>query len=197
MPIADDENFYQIPKYPDLFISQYAQIIQTFKSGKSIIRKTNYQVNTGYTTIVLTNKWGKRKCFGLHDLVAQVWCEKPTFAGENEPLQAHHKIKVKKNLKAQPISINFAENIEWVYAKYHKIVDFIRNIKVATYSGNWKSVKIIEDIAKHYKVALLDIYELLLQKPSYKVDTVEYYEAEIDKKVVAIEIRKFVTKKKK
>jgi hypothetical protein len=200
MQIADDEAFYKCVGYKDIYVSQYGQFIQVIPNGETLIRNTFFDTKTGYTNIVLIRKRGKkseRKCWGVHTLVAEVWCEKPTFAGDSEPLQVHHRIKVKKNLKAQPISINFAENLEWVYARYHKIVDITRNIKVATYSGNWKSVKTIEDIAKHYKVSLLDIYELLLQKPSYKVDAVEYYEAEIDKKIVAIEIRKFVTKKKK
>lgn len=200
MPIADDEVFYKCVGYSDIYVSQYAQFIQVMPNGETLIRNTFFDTKTGYTNIVLTRKRGKksvRKCWGIHTLVGEVWLEKPTFAGTDEKLQVHHKIKIKRNLKMQPIDINFAENLEYVYWKYHKIVDITRSIKVATYGGNWKSVKTIEDIAKHYKVPLLDIYELLLGKPSIKDNLLEYYEAKIDKKVVAIEIRKFVTKKKK
>lgn len=198
--ISDDEAFYKCVGYPDIYVSQYAQFIQLLPDGESIIRNTFFDVKTGYTNIVLIKRKGKkviRTCKGVHDLIGQVWLQKPTFADENEPMQVHHIYKVKKNLKQQPISINFAENIEWVYRKYHKLKDIIRSIKVSTYSGNWKSVGDIEDIAKHYKVQLIDIYELLLQKPTYEVDKLEYYEATIDNKAIAIEIRKFVTKKKK
>jgi len=198
--ISNDEAFYKCVGYTDIYVSQYAQFIQLLPDGESIIRTPFYDLSTGYTNIVLIKRKGKkvkRTCKGIHDLVAQVWCEKPTFAGTDEPMQSHHKIKVKKNLKQQPISINFAENLEWVYRKYHKLKDIIRSIKVSTYSGNWKAVNDIEDIAKYYKVQLIDIYELLLQKPTYEADKLEYYEATIDNKIIAIEIRKFVTKKKK
>jgi hypothetical protein len=200
IPIADDEKFYQIPCYSDIYVSQFAQFIQVLPNGDSMMRNAFFDIKTGYTNIVLSKRRGRkvnRTCRGVHDLVASVWLEKPTFAGTDERLQVHHLMKVKRNMKMQPIDINFAENLEYVYWKYHKLVDITRSIKVATYGGNWKSVKTIEDISKHYRVPLLEIYELLLQKPSNKVDTVEYYETEIDKKVVAIEIRKFVTKKKK
>jgi hypothetical protein len=200
IPIADDEVFYKCVGYNDIYVSQYAQFIQVISSGETIIRNTFYDTKTGYTNIVLTKKRGKktiRKCWGIHTLVGEVWLEKPTFAGTSEKLQVHHKIKIKRNLKMQPIDINFAENLQYVYLKYHKLIDSIRNIKVSTYSGNWKSVKSIEDIAEYYSVPLIDIYELLQGKPSYVVKKVEYYESTIAKKKVGIEIRKFVTKKKK
>jgi len=200
--IDSDEQFFQIPKYPDLFISQYAQIIQTFKNGKSIVRKSSYEIRTGYTTIVLTNKWKKRKCFGIHDLVGQVWLEKPTFAGTDEPMQVHHKIKVKKNLKFQSININFAEHLEYVYFKYHKIADTVRSIKVSTPKGNWRSVKTVEQAAQYYRVPIITIYELLQDKPSYKADKLEYYEMTIHRKDgtaldMGIEVRKYSQKKSK
>lgn len=202
MPIADDEEFYKcVGGYKDIYVSQYAQFIQLLPNGETIIRNTYYDAKTGYTNIVLTKKRGKktvRKCYGIHTLVAEVWVEKPTFLGENEQLQVHHKIKIKKNLKAQHINVNFAENLQWVFWKYHKLIDSIRNIKISTYNGSWKSVRTIEDIAKYYRLQLLDIYELLLGKPTYKPDKLlEYYEATIDGKIIGIEIRKYVTKKKK
>lgn len=192
-PIGTDEVFYQIPKYPDIFISQYAQIIQVYKDNRAIIRKTFYIASTGYTSITLTNAWGKRKNWGLHNLVAKAWLEKPSFQIEGEPLDAHHKIKVKNNLKMQSIDINFASNLEYVYRRYHKLIDATRSIKVSTYNGSWKSVKSVEDIAKYYNIELQSLYERLIDKPSYKVDNLEYYE--IDERRT-IEIRKYKSKKR-
>lgn len=192
-PIGTDEVFYKIPKYSDLYISQYGQIIQVYKDNKAIIRKTFYIAETGYTTITLTNTWGKRKNWGLHNLVAKVWLDKPPFEIEGEPLDAHHKIKVKNNLKMQSIDINFASNLEYVYRRYHKLIDATRSMKVSTYSGGWKSVKTVEDIAKYYNIDLQSLYERLIDKPSYRVDNLEYYE--IDERRT-IEIRKYRSKKR-
>lgn len=194
--LFDDEVFYQIPKYPNLFISQYARIIQTYKRAAPRLLSPHYEVETGYTKIVLTNAYGKRKCWCLHILVAMVWCEHPSFKIADE-LEVHHKIKVKSNLIMQPMEVNFAENLMYVYRKYHKLIDSIRGIKVATYSKNWKTVKSIEDIAKYYNVEEKDVYEFLIKKPNNKVNSYDYYDGKIGKQEVGIELRRYASKKKK
>lgn len=192
--LFEDEVFYQIPKYPNLFISQYARIIQTYKKTAPRLLTPFYDIGTGYTNIVLTNAYGKRKCWGLHILVAMVWCEPPSFEIDSE-LEVHHKIKVKSNLKMQPIDINFADNLMYVYRKYHKLIDSTRSIKVSTYSRTWKSVKRIEDIAKYYNLKVQDVYEFLIKKPSFKVGALEYYEGKIGTQEIGVELRKYATKK--
>lgn len=77
LKIFPDEEFYQIPRYPDIYISQYARIIHTYKDSASRLMYPYYDANTGYTTITLMNKQKKRVCYGLHQLVALVWLEKP------------------------------------------------------------------------------------------------------------------------
>lgn len=193
MPIAENEAFYQCPKYPDIFISQYAQVIQVFKNKKAIVRKTFYITDSGYTTITLTNSWGKRKNWGIHHLVGMVWLEKMSFLPEDEPQDVHHIYKV-LGMKASSIDVNFACNLMYVYRKYHKILDTTRSLKVSVYGGGWKSMKSIEEVSKHLNKPLKDIYELLLGKYTYMAEGLEYYEID---KFTTIEVRKYKSKGKK
>lgn len=193
-----DEAFHQIPRYPGIYISQYARLIQTRGLKQPRLLSPSYDVNTGYTTIVLTNKKGKRKCYGVHDLVARVWLKKPSFKLENEPLDVHHRIKVKQNLELQPINVNFAENLQYVYRKYHKTLDSIKKLRIKLITGAWRTVESIEEIAAYYGVTDYSIYELLNEKPVQMLDKKEYYIKDIptaDGKTqsVVIEVKKYAT----
>lgn len=199
-PLFNDEVFYQVPRIKFLYVSQYARLIRTYKNAAPRLLSPAYNPESGYTTLVITipkrknGKESERKCFGIHDLTAQVWCEYPNFLPPDEPTEVHHIIKVKKNLQEQPIDLNFAENLKVVYEKYHSLHDDIRSIKVSAPNGNWKRLTAIEEISRYFKIPLLQVYEILNSDPAYKVNGLEYYNVNQNQ---SIEIRKFKLKKKK
>lgn len=123
-----DEKFYQYPNYPNVFVSQYGNVITT--CGKTPrLRQPYYNPETGYTNIVLTKR-GKRDLKYIHILVAEIWLQKPSFQLE-EPLEVHHKEKVRDNLQCQSIDVNFAENLVFVYKKYHSALEDIKTMIVS------------------------------------------------------------------
>lgn len=156
-----DEKFYQYPNYPKIFVSQYANVIST-NQNRYIWRTPYYNAETGYSTLVLTKR-GKRECKGIHELVAEVWLEKPSFVLQDE-LEVHHQIKVKENLQCQPINLNFAENLCYVYRKYHHMLDQNNSMKYK-YKNKWHEAAEPIEIAQAYGVSEYSIYELLLHEP--------------------------------
>ncbi len=157
-----DERFHQVPWYPNVFVSQYANVITT--SRKTLCwRSPYYNPENGYTSIVLMrNK--EHKLFYLHELVASVWLKKPSFQLDS-PLQIHHKTKVKDNLTCQPINLNFAEQLQYTYLKYHSMLDSIKTMRYY-YKRKWHTASEPEEIASAYGVSAYSIYELLLKEPS-------------------------------
>lgn len=166
-----DEQFYQFPGYPNVYCSQYANVITTY-GRKSYWRSLYYDPNTGYTSIVLC-KHGKRRMFYIHEIVAEIWLEKPSFELQ-DILNIHHKIKVKQYLQCQPININFAENLQYVYLKYHPMLDSIKSIKYL-FKSKWHKAVEPEEIAIAYNVSAYTIYELLYHEPQDIKSKYEYY----------------------
>lgn len=156
-----DEKFYQYPKYPKVFVSQYGRVI-TENGSRYIWRSLYYNPESGYTTIILSKR-GERICKGIHELVAEVWLEKPTFVIEDE-LNVHHMIKVRENLLCQPLNVNFAEHLCYVYKKYHSILDKFQYIKYK-YRNKWHTAAEPLEAAQAYGVSEYTIYELLYGKP--------------------------------
>lgn len=157
-----DEKFYQFPGYPKVFVSQYANIITT---NYKIPRWCSpyYNSTIGYTTIILC-KHGIRKLFTLHEIVAEVWLQKPSFQIDNT-LQVHHKIKVRDNLSCQPINLNFAEQLQYTYLKYHPMLDSIETMEYF-YKKRWHKASEPEEIALAYGVSDYSIYKLLYKDPT-------------------------------
>ena len=83
-----DEQFYQYPHYPNIFVSQYANILLT-SSKIPRLAKPYFNPESGYTSIILSKK-GKRKIHYLHRMVAEVWVRKPDFVLPI-PLEVHHR----------------------------------------------------------------------------------------------------------
>ncbi|MDC7290174.1 hypothetical protein NXH76_20480 [Blautia schinkii] len=164
-----DEQFYQIPRYPQIFISQYGNIIST--CGKVPHVLSPFVEESGYTGIVLS-KHGKKKKHYVHRLVAEVWCKKPDFTLDY-PLQVHHKRKVRQN---PSIAVNFATNLEYVYLPYHKFLDSITSIQLQRKSGTWKYVSEIPEIAEYYKSSEQQIYQILTGQPQWTEGKTRYYE---------------------
>lgn len=166
-----DEKFYQYPGYPNVYVSQYANIITTY-GNTPCWRQPYYDINSGYTSIVLS-KHGKRFIKWIHDIVAEVWLKKPSFYIDS-PLNVHHNIKVKSNLECQPININFAESLQYVYTKYHKFLDSIESLK---YHNGKKYIEVTEpiEIAQFYGVSEYSIFELLNGDPQDIKGRNEYY----------------------
>ena len=157
-----DEKFYQYPRYPDVFVSQYANVITTYKD-KITWRTPYYNANTGYTTLVISKR-GKRKIKGIHELVAEVWLAKPTFTLIS-PLDVHHNIKVKNNLTEQPICLNFAVNLQYVYRIYHPILDSAKSIRYF-YKSRWRKATEVIEIANACGVSEYSVYQLLNNPPT-------------------------------
>ena len=108
MKLFSDEKFYQYPRYTNVFVSQYGNVISTF--GKTPHLLSLQHENNNYLSVWIRKK-GKKKKFYIHRLVAEVWCQKPDFEIPNCPLQVHHKLKVLRN---STIDVNFAINLEYL-----------------------------------------------------------------------------------
>lgn len=182
--LFSDEKFYQYPKYPHVFVSQYGNVISTH--GKTPHLLSVLEDRDGYLIFEIWNK-GKRKRRRLHQLVAEVWCQKPDFTLGNVPLQVHHKKKVRQ---ASTIDVHFASNLEYVYWKYHPLVESIKSIQVQRPSGTWKYVSEIAEIAQYYNSPQYPIYKLLSKPPEKIEGNYEYYSLEN----IHIKIRKEVSK---
>lgn len=201
-PLFDDEVFYQVNGTPFLFASQYGRLIRTYKSTTPRLLNPYYDPQSGYTTIVITTpkrkngKESKRTSEGLHELIAKVWCDYPTFLNsestipaDDKVIQIHHLIKVKKNLTTQSIDVNFANNLFPVYKRYHSTIEDIRNIKFL-FNGKWYrcDIREFDYIADKWDIPLKDLYELILGQPESVEDGVEIYKLS-DEKV--IKVRKY------
>lgn len=157
-----DEKFYQYPRYPNIFVSQYANVITTYH-GNIRWRIPYYNSETGYSSLVISKR-NRRTTKGIHELVAEVWLQEPTFAIAS-PLDVHHNIKVKGNLSAQPINLNFAENLQYVYRLYHPMLDSIKSMKYF-YKSRWRKATEVIEIASSLGVSEYSIYQLLTQSPT-------------------------------
>lgn len=169
----DDEKFYQFPQYPNVFVSQYETII-SLSGDTPHQKKPSKDKNSDYYFVMLY-KNGEGKKHYVHRMVAEVWCEKPTFEMPYK-LQVHHNKKVIKY--GQSIDVNFAENLQWVYAPYHAMLDSIKSMQVKTPTGNYKYLKEVREIADYYNVSEQFIFELLKKQPYETDGTTEIYKSD-------------------
>ena len=102
MKLFSDEKFYQYPRYTNVFVSQYGNVISTTGTVPHLLTP---QLESNNYLSVFPCKKGKKKKFYIHRLVAEVWCQKPDFEIPNCPLEVHHKLKVLRN---STIDVNFA-----------------------------------------------------------------------------------------
>lgn len=206
-----DEEFYEFPDYPNVYISQYANVLRVFKN---VIRqrKLEYDKETGYSRLTVEENY-ERKRFKVHRMVALVWCEKPNFEIPNLPedsrdnnLEVHHLIKVRDNLNEQPINLNWAENLVWVPHKYHVMIDQIKSFQVQRKHSKNPKAKVrkqsIQEIAKYYNVSEYDIYELVYNEPDKVKGMTEIYKATLstldgNQQQIEITITKYGSKSKK
>lgn len=166
-----DERFYQYPKYPKIFVSQYANIIST--TGKTPHLLSPYLESNYYLSVSLCKHGKKRKKY-VHRLVAAVWCKKPDFELPNYPLEVHHKLKVLRN---STVNVNFAMNLEYLYRPHHKAIDYIKSYQVQRPSGNWFYVSDVQAIADYYHTSDYSIYQLLRRSPKKIENNYEIYES--------------------
>lgn len=108
MKLFSDEKFYQYPRYTNVFVSQYGNVISTTGTVPHLL--TPQLESNNYLSVHLFKK-RKNKKFYVHRLVAEVWCQKPDFELPGCPLQVHHKLKVLRN---STIDVNFAINLEYL-----------------------------------------------------------------------------------
>lgn len=148
MKLFSDEKFYQYPRYTNVFVSQYGNVISTF--GKTPHLLSLQHENNNYLSVWIRKK-GKKKKFYIHRLVAEVWCQKPDFEIPNCPLQVHHKLKVLRN---STIDVNFAINLEYLYKPHHKAIIekqvYVEQIQVIT-NGTIASEEAVTALNKAYK----------------------------------------------
>ena len=156
-----DEKFYQYPNYPNVFVSQYGNVITTY-SKTPLLRQLYYNPETGYTNIVLSKR-GKRDLKYIHVLVAEIWLQKPSFQLDDS-LEVHHKEKVKDNLQCQSINVNFAENLVYVYKKYHSALENIKTMKYLA-GKRWRKFDDVEALSAETGVSAYEIYELISKDP--------------------------------
>lgn len=74
MKLFSDEKFYQYPRYTNVFVSQYGNVISTTGTVPHLLTPQLAPNNYLY---VSPCKKGKKKKFYIHRLVAEVWCQKP------------------------------------------------------------------------------------------------------------------------
>ncbi len=171
MKLFPDERFYQYPKYPKIFVSQYANIIST--TGKTPHLLSPYLESNYYLSVSLCKHGKKRKKY-VHRLVAEVWCKKPDFELPGCPLEVHHKLKVLRN---STVNVNFAMNLEYLYRPHHKAIDYIKSYQVQRPSGNWFYVSDVQAIADYYHTSDYSIYQLLRRSPKKIENNYEIYES--------------------
>lgn len=178
-----DERFYQFPRYPNVFVSQYSTVIST--AGKIPRQlKPSKDSNSNYYFLMLYKNRKNKKHY-LHRIVAEVWVEKPTFEMSSQ-LEVHHNKKVIKY--SESIEVNFAENLQYVYKIYHSLLDSIRSMKVKTPTGKYKYLKEVRQIADYYNVSEYSIYELLSKPPQSIEENTELYVSD----GIEIQVRKYV-----
>lgn len=166
-----NEQFYQLPKYPKVFGSQYGTIFSLSK-GVPRQKKPTKDKDSDYSYVSLSKK-GKHKKHYIHRIIAEIWCKKPTFEMPCK-LQVHHNKKVMIHKAAD---VNFAENLQWVYAPYHSLLDSIKSMQVRTPTGNYKYLKEVRMIAEYYHVSEYFIFELLRQPPYQSDGITELYKS--------------------
>lgn len=171
MKLFSDEKFYQYPRYTNVFVSQYGNVISTF--GKTPHLLSLQHENNNYLSVWIRKK-GKKKKFYIHRLVAEVWCQKPDFEIPNCPLQVHHKLKVLRN---STIDVNFAMNLEYLYRPHHKAIEHIKSYQVQRLTGKWFYLPDVHAIAEYYNTSTYSIYQLLTHSPKEIKGIYEIYES--------------------
>lgn len=171
MKLFPDEKFYQYPKYPKIFVSQYANIISTTRKTPHLLSP---RPESNYYLSVSLYKHGKKRKKYVHRLVAAVWCKKPDFELPNYPLEVHHKLKVLRN---STVNVNFAMNLEYLYRPHHKAIEDIKSYQVQRPSGNWFYVSNVQAIADYYHTSDYSIYQLLRRSPKKIENNYEIYES--------------------
>lgn len=171
MKLFSDEKFYQYPRYTNVFVSQYGNVISTF--GKTPHLLSLQHENNNYLSVWIRKK-GKKKKFYIHRLVAEVWCQKPDFEIPNCPLQVHHKLKVLRN---STIDVNFAINLEYLYKPHHKAIEYIKSYQVQRPTGKWFYLSDVHAIAEYYNTSTYSIYQLLTHSPKEIKGIYEIYES--------------------
>lgn len=172
MKLFSDEKFYQYPRYTNVFVSQYGNVISTF--GKTPHLLSLQHENNNYLSVWIRKK-GKKKKFYIHRLVAEVWCQKPDFEIPNCPLQVHHKLKVLRN---STIDVNFAMNLEYLYKPHHKAIEYIKSYQVQRPTGKWFYLPDVHAIAEYYNTSTYSIYQLLTHSPKEIKGNYEIYESD-------------------
>ena len=172
MKLFPDEKFYQYPKYPNIFVSQYANVIST--TGKTPHLLSPHLEFNNYLSVHLFKK-GKSKKFYIHRLVAEVWCKKPDFVIPNCPLEVHHKLKVLQN---PTINVNFAQNLEYLYKPHHRAIEYIKSYQVQRPTGKWFYLSDVHAIAEYYNTSTYSIYQLLTRSPKEIKGNYEIYESD-------------------
>ena len=172
MKLFSDEKFYQYPRYTNVFVSQYGNVISTF--GKTPHLLSLQHENNNYLSVWIRKK-GKKKKFYIHRLVAEVWCQKPDFEIPNCPLQVHHKLKVLRN---STIDVNFAINLEYLYKPHHKAIEYIKSYQVQRPTGKWFYLSDVHAIAESYHTSISSIYQLLTRSPKEIKSNYEIYESD-------------------
>ena len=172
MRLFSDEKFYQYPRYTNVFVSQYGNVISTTGTVPHLLTPQLAPNNYLY---VSPCKKGKKKKFYIHRLVAEVWCQKPDFEIPNCPLQVHHKLKVLRN---STIDVNFAMNLEYLYRPHHKAIEHITSYQVQRPTGKWFYLPDVHAIAEYYNTSTYSIYQLLTHSPKEIKGNYEIYESD-------------------
>lgn len=172
MKLFSDEKFYQYPRYTNVFVSQYGNVISTTGTVPHLLTP---QLESNNYLSVSPCKKGKKKKFYIHRLVAEVWCQKPDFEIPNCPLEVHHKLKVLRN---STIDVNFAMNLEYLYKPHHKAIEYIKSYQVQRPTGKWFYLSDVHAIAEYYNTSTYSIYQLLTRSPKEIKGNYEIYESD-------------------
>lgn len=190
--VSADEEFRHVKGETGIWISNYARVLSK-RRGKPRILKTVFQ--RGYHRLTLPQYMHGKKIktmYYVHVLVAQAFCDIPSWIYPGERVEIHHKNSV--NRECDIAGINNATNLMYVPRRLHKAIDSIAEISV-NHKNSWRKMNFIQ-AAAYYGISP---YEFLgsfanerEKRPDKTYGKYQYYSPTIkteDEREVKIEVR--------
>lgn len=190
--VAADEEFRHVKGETGIWISNYARVLSK-RRGKPRILKTVFQC--GYHRLTLPQYMHGKKIktmYYVHVLVAQAFCDIPSWINPGERVEIHHKNSV--NRMRDIAGINNATNLMYVPRRLHKAIDSIAEISV-NYKNSWRKMNFIQ-AAEYYGISPYEFFGSFANEKEKRPDRTygkyQYYSPTIkteDEREVKIEVR--------
>lgn len=120
----------EIPDYPGYFVDESGEVF-SHKNSEGFIKLKKYLSKNGYYTVTVTDKKGKRKTKGVHQLVANAYLGSCPIGYVTDHIDQNRQNNSRKNLRYITKAEN-RQNSEWSKIKPYQFI----KIRKAIAKGN-------------------------------------------------------------